>query len=69
MSVWRDIAGLPRARWQEANIFHGFEFPKPVAEDRYCVAAPSGHGFGGSEQLDPLRLVGLHDLRVDQRPD
>jgi len=36
MSVWRDIAGLPRARWQEANIFHRFEFPKPVSRRQLC---------------------------------
>jgi hypothetical protein len=36
MSVWRDIAGLPRDRWQEANIFHGFEFPKPVSRRQLC---------------------------------
>ena len=36
MSVWRDIAGLPRARWQEANIFHSFDFPKPVSRRQLC---------------------------------
>ena len=36
MSVWRDIDRLPRERWQEANIFHGFEFPKPVSRRQLC---------------------------------
>ena len=36
MSVWRDIATLPRERWQEANIFHSFDFPKPVSRRRLC---------------------------------
>jgi hypothetical protein len=36
MSVWRDITGLPRERWQEANIFHGYELPKPVSRRQLC---------------------------------
>jgi Condensation domain len=36
MSVWRDIAGLPQERWQEANIFHRFDFPKPVSRRQLC---------------------------------
>lgn len=36
MSVWRDIAALPRERWQEANLFFGFDFPKPVSRRQLC---------------------------------
>ncbi len=36
MSVWRDIASLPRERWQEANLIFHFEFPKPVTRHQLC---------------------------------
>lgn len=36
MSVWRDIAALPRARWQEANLVHRVDFPQPVSRRQLC---------------------------------
>ncbi|HEV2887999.1 MAG TPA: condensation domain-containing protein, partial [Jatrophihabitans sp.] len=31
LSVWRDITGLSRSRWHEANVIHSFPFPRPVS--------------------------------------
>jgi len=36
MSVWRDIAALPRERWHEANLVHRIEFGKPVSRRQLC---------------------------------
>jgi hypothetical protein len=38
MSVWRNIDGLPRARWQEGNLSHTFTLPAPVSRSQLCQA-------------------------------
>lgn len=38
MSVWRDIAALPRERWHEGNLVYRMEFPKPVSRRQLCQA-------------------------------
>lgn len=39
LSVWRDITGLPRERWHEGNVSHGFDLPKPVSRRQLAAAA------------------------------
>jgi condensation domain-containing protein len=36
MSVWREIAALPRERWHEVNLIHRIEFAKPVSRRQLC---------------------------------
>jgi len=38
MSVWRDIAGLPRTRWHEGNLSHSFDLPGPVSRRQLAAA-------------------------------
>lgn len=38
MSVWRDIAAVPRHRWHEANFTHDFELPAPVSGNQVSQA-------------------------------
>lgn len=39
LSVWRDIDGLPRERWHEGNVSHGFDLPKPVSRRQLAAIA------------------------------
>lgn len=39
LSVWRDVTGLPRERWHEGNLSHGFDLPKPVSRRQLAAAA------------------------------
>lgn len=39
LSVWRDLTGLPRERWHEGNLSHGFDLPKPVSRRQLAAAA------------------------------
>jgi len=61
MSVWRDVAGLPRERWQEANIFHRFDLPGVVSRRRLCEVLSRLQ-----EKYESLRTV--YDLTDPRQP-